>query len=113
MWSAILGYVIKLLPIIPQLVTTIENLWAPKPKAGAQKWISVEQALSGSIADVAQTVASIAPMGTKPEQVSAAIAVFSKAVNDAFVALANDLQLFAHGGKAGMNSLPSPPIPEK
>lgn len=97
MWMTVLGWIVTALPVIPSLVTDVENLWRNKPKSGQQKWLSVEQALSGSISEVAQNVMQLAPPGTKVEEVSAAITVFSKAVNDAAVALANTLQVFPHG----------------
>lgn len=88
----------RILPVIPSLVTDIENLWRHKPGSGAQKWISVEQALSGSVSEVADQLLAVAPAGTKAEDISAAIAIYARAVNDATVALANSLKVFPHGG---------------
>lgn len=105
MFAAILAFVINVVPVIPQLVTSIENLFKGQPKAGPQKWISVERAMSQSISMAASEVAKLSPAGTKPEKISLALAVFSKDVNDAFVKLANDLQLFSHGGQPPVNSL--------
>jgi hypothetical protein len=92
-FAAILKYVIPVLSALPQLVVGIESLWKGTPKAGAQKWIAVEQALSQSISLVAQEVAQLAP-NTPVNTVSAKVALFTKAVNDAFVALCNDLGIF-------------------
>lgn len=91
--AAILKFVVPALTALPQLITGIEALFKGVPKAGAQKWISVETALSQSITIVAQEVAQLAP-GTSADKVSAEVAKFSKAVNDAFVALANGLGIF-------------------
>lgn len=93
-FTALLKYVIPVITALPELISGIEKLWTGVPKAGAQKWIAVEQALSGSIVAVANQVAALAPDGTKVDEVSAKIAVFTKAVNDAFVKLCNDLGVF-------------------
>jgi hypothetical protein len=92
-FAAILKYVIPALTAIPQLVQGVESLWKGTPKSGAQKWIAVEQALSASIVTVAQEISQLAP-NTPVDTVSAKVAIFSKAVNDAFVKLANDLGIF-------------------
>lgn len=94
MFQAVIGWAMKLLPVIPQLIVSIEQLFRGTPKAGPQKWIAVEQALSQSITLASGEIAQLAPAGTKAETISAALAVFSKDVNDAFVKLANDLKLF-------------------
>lgn len=108
MLQAILSYVPKLITVLPNLIIAIENLWAPKQKAGPQKWVSVEAAVSGSIEDAAQAVAKLAPAGTKAQTISDAIAVFTKSVNDAFVKLMNDLGIF----KADYTQSSPPPTPE-
>ena len=92
-FAKLLGYLPALLSALPQLIAGIEALFKGTPKAGAQKWIAVEQALSQSIALLAQEVAQLAP-GTPVDKASAAIAIFTKAVNDAFVKLCNDLGIF-------------------
>lgn len=94
MWPIALTWIMRVIPVIPSLVTDIENLWRQKPKAGQAKWIAVEQALSGSISDVAQELMGVAPAGTKVEDISAAAAIFAKSVNDASVAFANALHVF-------------------
>jgi hypothetical protein len=94
--SVIIRYATMVLPALPQIISGIESLWRGTPKSGAQKWIAVEQALSQSISIVAQEVAQIAPAGTDVSKISAALAVFTKSVNDAFVKLANDLGVFQH-----------------
>lgn len=99
MWPIALAWIVQVLPVIPSLVTDIENLWRHKPASGAQKWISVEQALSGSISEVTSAISAAAPAGTSEADISAAVAVFAKAVNDASVALANKLGAFPHGGQ--------------
>lgn len=104
MFTAVLKWVLQLIPVIPQLVTSIENLFKGQAKAGPQKWIAVEQALSQSITMASTEIAQLAPAGTKAETISNALAVFSKDVNDAFVKLANDLKLFS-------TSTPAPSAP--
>jgi hypothetical protein len=107
MWPVVLEFIMRAIPVIPSLVTDIENLWRGKPKAGASKWISIEQALSGTIADTAKAVIALAPAGTKPEFVSQQLVIFAKSVNDASVALANALQVFPHAGNSP--AVPAPP----
>lgn len=110
MWPIILNFVALIVPVIPSLVTDIENLWRHKPNSGAQKWISVEQALSGSISEVAQQIAAVAPPGTKVEDISAAVVIFSKAINDATVALANALHVFPHAGQPAIAAVAPTPV---
>jgi len=110
MWLKILGWIIIVVPVIPSLVTDIENLWRSTPKSGNKKWLSVEQALSGSISEVASEVAKLAPTGTKAGDVSTAIVIFTKAVNDAAVALANTLQIFPHDGQPAVNASGTPVV---
>lgn len=98
MWPLVLTFIMQVVPVIPSLVTDIENLFRAKPKSGAAKWIAVEQALSQPISDVASQIAAAAPPGTKTEEISAAVAIYTKAVNDATVALANALHVFPHAG---------------
>lgn len=93
--TALLKYVVPAITALPQLISGIEALFKGTPKAGAQKWIAIEQALSGSISMVAQEIAQLAP-ATPVDAVSAKVAIFTKAVNDAFVTLCNDLGIFPH-----------------
>jgi len=92
-FSAILKYAVAALSALPQIIAGVEALWKDTPKSGSYKWIAVEQALSASISLVAQEVASLAP-NTPVNTVSAKVAVFTKAVNDAFVTLCNGLGIF-------------------
>jgi len=92
-FAKILSYVGALLPALPQLIAGVEALFKGTPQSGAAKWVAVEQALSQSVALVAQEIAQLAP-GTSVDTVSAKVAVFTKAVNDAFVTLCNDLGIF-------------------
>lgn len=92
--SVLLKYVVPAIQALPQLIAGIEALFQNRPKSGPQKWIAVEQALSQSIVLVAEEVVKIAPDGTKVDDVSGKVAIFTKAVNDAFVKLANDLGVF-------------------
>lgn len=94
MLQTVLAWGLKILNVLPNIITTMEQLWNSKPKSGAEKWIGVEQALSGSITLAANEIAKMAPAGTKAEVISSAIAKFTKACNDAFVGLMNDLGLF-------------------
>lgn len=93
MWLKIAGWVSAALTALPSLITGVEALWKGQPKSGAQKWISVEQALSGSIALIANQVSTLAP-GTPPDVAAQKVVIFTKAVNDAFVKLCNDLGVF-------------------
>lgn len=92
--AVVLRYVLPAITALPQLIDGIEKLFAGRPKSGAAKWIAVEQALSGSIVLVANEVAALAPDGTKVDEISAKVAIFTKAVNDAFVKLCNDLGIY-------------------
>lgn len=113
MWTKILGWVMTAISVIPSLAADVERLWAGVPQSGSQKWISVEQALSGSISDVANEVAKLSPAGTTANEISDAVAIFSKDVNDAFVKLANDLKLFPHAGQPATNAAPPPAVTVK
>lgn len=110
MFGSILSWVITVVQVLPSLITDIENLWKNKPASGSSKWISVEQALSQSVQDVANTVAKLSPAGTTADEIAAACAVFAKDVSDAFVKLANDLALFPHGGQPAANAAPAAAI---
>jgi len=86
----------RVLPVIPSLVTDVENLWREMPQTGKQKCAAVEQALGGSVSEVVNKLMAAAPQGTKAEDITAAVAVFARQVNDATVQLANALQVFPH-----------------
>jgi hypothetical protein len=91
--AKVVGYALQILTGLPSIVTGVENLWQHIPKSGAQKWIAVEQALSGTISTIGSDVAKDVPNITA-DDVATAMAKFSKAANDAFVELLNDLGLF-------------------
>lgn len=93
MIAAIFTFLLPMLPAIPQLITAVEGLWSATPKSGPQKWISVETALSGSIQAVAAKIIAAVP-NAKVDEVTARVAVWAKAVNDATVALFNDVGAF-------------------
>jgi len=86
----------RVLPVIPSLVTDVENLWREMPQTGKQKCAAVEQALGGSVSEVVNKLMAAAPQGTKVENVTAAVAIFARQVNDATVQLANALKVFPH-----------------
>lgn len=113
MWSKILGWVMTAIAVIPSLAADVERLWSSVPKSGSQKWISVEQALSGSIQDVANEVAKLSPAGTTADEIATAVDRFAKDVNDAFVSLANDLKLFPHAGQPATNAGAKPAVTVK
>lgn len=92
MLSKIFSVVIPLLTAIPTLIQGVEQLWKGTPKAGAQKWISVEQALSGSIQQIAAEVQSAVPNQTA-DDVATKAAIWAKAVNDATVTFFNETGL--------------------
>lgn len=99
MFQAIITWALRILSVLPNLIVNIENLFSAVPKSGPQKWISVEGALAQAIETAANEVAKLAPAGTKAETISAAIAKFTKAANDAFVTLMNELGIFTHSTK--------------
>lgn len=101
MVTTLLGYIVPILTALPNLILGVEALWSNKPKSGASKWISVEQATSGTIQLAAQEVAKLAPAGTPEQTISDAVAVFTKSVNDAFVTLMNTLGILPTGGTSG------------
>lgn len=107
MFTKVLQLVLTVIPVIPQLVTSIENLFKGVPKSGSQKWIAVEQALSQTIQTAAGEIAQLAPAGTSADRISTALVVFSKDVNDAFVKLANDLQLFTSSSTPAATAAPA------
>lgn len=92
-FAAVLKYAAAILPALPQLIAVVEALWKNTPKSGSYKWIAIERALSNSIGLVAQEVSQLAP-NTPADTVAAKVAIFTKAVNDAFVKLLNDLGIF-------------------
>lgn len=92
MWSKIISIGIGILTSIPTLIQGVEQLWKGTPKAGAQKWISVEQALSASIEQIAAEVVKECP-NTAVDDVAGRASVWAKAVNDATVAFFNDVGL--------------------
>jgi hypothetical protein len=98
MWPLILMFVTQVVPVIPSLVTDIESLFRGKQKAGAAKWIAMEQLLAGPIQQLSTELAAVAPPGTKPELIALHVAVYTKAINDATVAFANGLGMFPTTG---------------
>ncbi|MGH9770108.1 MAG: hypothetical protein ACRD4Q_00160 [Candidatus Acidiferrales bacterium] len=113
MFSTIFTWVMQVIPVLPSLITDIEKLWGGTAQSGSQKWLSVEQAMSGSISAVAEVAAKLAPAGTSVDAISTAVDIFVKAVNDAFVALANTLQLFPHAGQPAANAATPAPAAKK
>lgn len=108
MFATIVTWILKVIPVLGQIIPSIENLWASQPKSGQQKWLSVENALSGSIQLVANEAAKLSPAGTTAEEISTAVDVFTKDVNDAVVTLMNDLKLFPHAGQPAANAVTAP-----
>lgn len=96
MLGTILGWVVKAIAVLPSLIINVENLWAPTKQAGTQKSEAIDAALAGSIQDVASAVVKLAPAGSKESDIAGAIATFTASVNNAFVALMNDLGIFKH-----------------
>jgi hypothetical protein len=88
----ILGLIVSILPAIPNLITAVESLWSGTPKSGPQKWISVEQALSGSIQAVANEVKAAVP-NANADEIAAKASIWAKAVNDATVQFFNEAGL--------------------
>jgi hypothetical protein len=98
MWGVFISWALRILPAIPQLISAVEGVFAGQPASGPQKWLAVEQALSQSISSVAADLAKLAPPGSDPQKISAAVALYTKAVNDATVAFANGVGIFTHSG---------------
>ena len=96
MWPAIITLIAQILPSIPSLVTDAENIFRSKPKSGVQKAASVINFVAPLIAEVSQTVVNLAPAGSDSAKIASAVELYTKAVNDATVALANDLGIFPH-----------------
>lgn len=96
MWIAILGLIAQILPVIPSLVTDAENVFRSKQKSGVQKAASVVSFVAPLIAESAQAVVNLAPPGSDAGKIATAVERYTKAVNDATVALANDLGAFPH-----------------
>lgn len=89
MWAKAFAMMIPLLTAIPTLIQGVEKLWSGVPKSGAQKWIAVEQALSGSIQQIAAEVQAVVP-DQQADEVAQKAAIWAKAVNDATVRFFND-----------------------
>jgi hypothetical protein len=106
MWPLALTFAMRIIPAIPGLVGSIEGLFRGKKKAGAQKWIAVETVLAPHIADLAQALAVEAPPGTKLEEISRHVSIYTRAVNDATVAFANALHMFPTGDQPAIAAPP-------
>jgi hypothetical protein len=96
MWAAILNIIGAILPAIPSLVTDAENIFRMKQKSGVQKAAAVINFFAPMVAEGAQAVVALSPPGTNAAKVATAVEKYTKAVNDATVALANDLGAFPH-----------------
>lgn len=94
----ILTWLLPILTAIPSLIQAVEGLWSNVPKSGAQKWISVETALSQSIQTVGQEIVKAVP-NAQVDAAAAKVDLWAKAVNDATVALFNDVGLLPHAGQ--------------
>jgi hypothetical protein len=99
MWGILAAWSLRIVSVIPTLVSAVEQVFKGTPKSGPQKWVAVSSVLAPAIADVATDLSKLAPPGTPPSTITAAIARYTKAINDATVAVANDLGIFT----------PSPP----
>lgn len=100
MWQAVLGLIASIIPSIPSLVTDAENIFRNKQSSGPQKAAQVIGFVAPVIEQGAQAIVKLAPAGTEASKIAAAVNKYTKAVNDATVALANDLGIFPHGGTA-------------
>jgi hypothetical protein len=94
MWPLILTFGMQVIPVIPSLVTDIENLFRGKKKAGAQKWLAVEQLLAPQVEELSTQIAAIAPPGSKKADIAKHVAQYTRAINDATVAFANAVGAF-------------------
>lgn len=75
---------------LPNLIQGVETAFGKKPKAGPEKWIGVETALSAPIQALATLIAKSAP-NQDAQKISAAVSIFVKATNDAIVAFYNSV----------------------
>lgn len=100
MWQAILGLIGAIIPSIPSLVTDAENIFRNQQASGPQKAAQVVGFVAPIIEEGAQAVVKLAPAGTQASTIAAAVSKYTKAVNDATVALANDLGVFPHTATA-------------
>lgn len=96
MWQAILGLVSAIGGNAPAIVTTVENIFHGKQKSGVQKAVAATNFFAPVIEASAQEFAKLAPAGTGADKIAASISKYTAAVNDAAVALANDLGVFPH-----------------
>ena len=96
MWQAVLGLVSAISANAPSIVTTVENIFHSKSKSGAQKAVTAANFFAPVIAASAQEFAKLAPAGSNADAIAASITKYTRAVNDAAVALANDLNIFPH-----------------
>jgi hypothetical protein len=113
MWPLVIGWALNVLPVIPSLVTDVENLWRGHPKAGAQKAATTHNILHPSITNVAQAIATAPGCPLSEGEIARALAAYAQTVSDATVALANKLQVFPHSAPAaaGAPVVPVKPLP--
>ena len=83
-----LPLVLSLLTALPNLITGVEAAFSNKPKSGPEKWIAVETALASPISAIATEISKMAP-DADTQKISASVAVFTKAANDAVVSFFN------------------------
>jgi hypothetical protein len=95
MWASIIQLVAGILPIIPSLVTDAENIFRA-PSSGPTKAAQVIAFVTPLIETATTAIVKLAPAGSDQAKIAASITAYTKAVNDATVALANDLGIFPH-----------------
>ena len=88
--GVILTAVIGIISALPNLIAGIEAAFGKGKGQGASKWISVEQALSTPIQNIANQLAATVP-NAKVDAVAAEVSKFTKATNDAIVAFYNSV----------------------
>jgi hypothetical protein len=96
MWAAIIQLISGILPIIPSLVTDAENIFRNQKSSGTQKATQVVSFVAPLIETTSQAIVKLAPAGSDAAKIAASVTAYTKAVNDATVALANDLGVFPH-----------------
>jgi hypothetical protein len=94
MWPLILTFGMQVIPVIPSLVTDVENLFRGKAKQGPAKWLAVEQLLAPTVEELTGKLIAVAPAGTKALDIEKHVKAYTKAVNDATVAFANAVGAF-------------------
>lgn len=83
-----IAFAIGILSALPSLIQGVEAAFGKKSGQGPSKWIAVETALSAPITALANEIAASVP-NADASKISAQVAIWVKAVNDATVQFYN------------------------